>query len=222
MRHIVDFSGGKDSTDMLCSMIELNMKVDDIICIDTTKEFPEMYEHINKVEIYINRKITKVKIPFDYYFSEHIKTKGTRKGEKGYGWPDFRNRWCTALKRQYSKKYKCKGDIEYQGIAFDEIERCQNNKTPGRIIKYPLVEWKRTENECLSRCYDRGFNWGGLYEKLDRVSCYLCPLSKLKELKFVHDNYPELWKEMMIMNFNSKRTFRSDYSLSKLNLKFKK
>lgn len=56
------------------------MKVDDIVFCDTGKEFPEMYEHIDKVEKYIKRKITKL-IPnennrFDYLMFDHIKTKG--------------------------------------------------------------------------------------------------------------------------------------------------
>ena len=55
IKHIVSFSGGKDSTAMLLKMIENNMLIDDIIFLDTTVEFPEMYEHISKVEKYIGR-----------------------------------------------------------------------------------------------------------------------------------------------------------------------
>lgn len=50
MKHIVSFSGGKDSTAMLLMMIEKGMQIDDIIFCDTGKEFPEMYEHIKQVE----------------------------------------------------------------------------------------------------------------------------------------------------------------------------
>jgi 3'-phosphoadenosine 5'-phosphosulfate sulfotransferase (PAPS reductase)/FAD synthetase len=45
-KHIVSFSGGKDSTAMLLKMIENKMKIDEIIFCDTTVEFDEMYEHI--------------------------------------------------------------------------------------------------------------------------------------------------------------------------------
>ena len=54
IKHIVSFSGGKDSTAMLLMMIE-NNKIDEIIFLDTTVEFPQMYEHIEKVEKYIGR-----------------------------------------------------------------------------------------------------------------------------------------------------------------------
>lgn len=77
MKHIVQFSGGKDSTAMLLMMLEKGMQVDEIIFCDTGKEFPGMYVHIGKVEQYIGRKITTLKAEksFDYYFA------GLRLGE---------------------------------------------------------------------------------------------------------------------------------------------
>lgn len=66
--HVVSFSGGKDSTAMLLHMIELNMPIDDIIFVDTSIEFPAMYEHINKVEQYIGRKITRLKAEHDFEY----------------------------------------------------------------------------------------------------------------------------------------------------------
>ena len=64
--HVVSFSGGKDSTAMLLHMIELNMPIDDIIFVDTSIEFPAMYEHIDKVEKYIGRKRTRLKAEYDF------------------------------------------------------------------------------------------------------------------------------------------------------------
>ena len=54
MKHIVQFSGGKDSTAMLLMMLEKGMPVDEIIFCDTGKEFPAMYDHIEKVHTYIH------------------------------------------------------------------------------------------------------------------------------------------------------------------------
>ena len=73
MKHIVSFSGGKDSTAMLLRMLEENMQVDEIIYCDTYKEFPQMYKHIEKIKKYIkekyNKEITTLKAEkdFDYY-----------------------------------------------------------------------------------------------------------------------------------------------------------
>lgn len=220
MKHIVNFSGGKDSTAMLLKMIENNMKIDEIIYCDTGKEFPEMYNHIEKVEKYINRPITKLKsqYTFEYYMFEHIKTKGKNKGKKGYSWSDFKNRWCTSnLKtnviRNYLKKYKGEEIVEYVGIAADEKKRVKEKK-------YPLVEWQMTEKECLEYCYRNGFNWEGLYEKFDRVSCWCCPLKSIKELKVLWKEYPKLWNELKIMDRNTYRKFRADYTIQELEEKF--
>ena len=220
--NIVNFSGGKDSTAMLLMMLEKGITVDRIICVDTTKEFPQMYEHIEKVQAMVEPlKIEVVKIDFDYWFGEHIKTRGKRKGEKGYGFPDFRIRWCTAIKREAVKKIQktiSEESTQFHGIAFDEKERTLNNE--GRNIKYPLVEWQITEKQALEYCYSRGLDWGGLYEKMHRVSCWCCTLSRIGELRVLYNEFPELWEELEEMDKKSFRKFRSDYSVAELREKF--
>lgn len=229
-KHIVSFSGGKDSTALLLRMIEDGMRVDEIIFADTGMEFPEMYEHIVKVEDYIGMEITKVKPTHDHlhYMFHHVKTKGKNKGKSGYMWMDFRNRWCTTLlKKQpiskHLKQYKDFQIIEYHGIAFDEKERINKNKD-GRNINYPLVDWEMEESDCLKYCYDKGFNWGGLYEKLHRVSCYLCPLQRIGELNIIYTDYPHLWGKMKELDRKNielyGRQFRKDYSIEDLESKF--
>lgn len=226
-KHIVSFSGGKDSTAMLLMMIEKGMQIDEIIFVDTGVEFPQMYEHIQQVEKHIGRKITKIKDDksFEYYMLEHVKTRGKNKGQKGYSWSDFKNRWCTKhLKQQpfkkYLKKYKGFKIIEYHGIAFDELERV--NKNNNKEIKYPLVEYRITEKQALEYCYDKGFTWSGLYSKFERLSCYLCPLQRIKELRTLYNEFPELWEHMKELDSKTYRKFRSDYSIKELEEKFKK
>lgn len=221
VKHIVSFSGGKDSTAMLLKMIENNMQIDEIIFCDTGKEFPQMYEHIKKVEQYINRKITilKAEKSFDYYMFEHKKTKGKNKGQAGYGWASGRCRWCTTLLKnnvinKYLRKYKDEGYKEYVGIAYDEQERIKDKN-------YPLVDWQMTEKDCLEYCYSKGFNWEGLYEHLDRVSCWCCPLKKIKEYKVLYTYYPNLWNELKGMDKKANNRFRKDYTVEELEEKFK-
>ena len=220
--NIVSFSGGKDSTAMLLMMLEKGVRVDRIVCVDTTKEFPQMYEHIKKVQAIVEPlEIEIVKIDFDYWFGEHIKTRGKRKGEKGYGFPDFRNRWCTALKREAIKKLQKtipEESTQFHGIAFDERERALKNA--GRDIRYPLVEWGVTEAQALDYCYSRGLDWGGLYEKFHRVSCWCCPLSRIGELRVLYNEFPALWDQLEEMDKKSFREFRSDYTVKALRDKF--
>lgn len=221
----MSFSGGKDSTAMLLRMIEENMKIDEIIFLDTGVEFPEMYNHIKQVEEYIGRPITKLKDEhsFEYYMLEHVKTRGKNKGQKGYSWSDFRNRWCTSnLKKKvikrYLRKYKDYRIIEYHGMAFDEPKRIKDDPN----IKYPLFEWKMVEKDALQYCYDRGFTWGGLYEKFDRLSCFCCPLKSLKELEILYRQFPHLWSKLREWDSKTYRQFRADYSILDLEEKFNK
>ena len=220
--NIVSFSGGKDSTAMLLMMLEKGIPVDRVICVDTTKEFPQMYEHIEKVQVMIEPlKIEIVKIDFDYLFGEHkVKTRNGSKNSVGYGWPSFLNRWCTTYKTQLSKKMlKEENYIKNIGIAYDERHRVGKNKQ-GENIKYPLVDWKITERQALNYCYSRGLDWGGLYEKFHRVSCWCCPLSRIGELRVLYNDFPELWAELEEMDKKSFRKFRSDYAVAELSEQF--
>lgn len=203
MLHIVSLSGGKDSTAMLLMMLERKMPVDYILFCDTGVEFPEMYEHLQKVDDYIGEKygkhITYLKADKDYqyYFSERVITKGERKGTKGYGYASTRNRWCTdRLKvkpqEKFTKALK-QPYILYCGIAADEPERVK----PYKYKRYPLAEWGVTEAQCLDYCKALGFTWGGLYDKFNRTGCYLCPLQSKNDWRVLYKNYPELFKHAM-------------------------
>lgn len=226
-KNIVSFSGGKDSTAMLLLMIEKNIKIDEIIFLDTGMEFPAMYQHIKQVEKFIDRSITilRAEKSFEYMMLEYEKQRGKNKGQKGYSWPDFRNRWCTSyLKKQvikkYLKKYKGYEIVEFHGIAVDEVKRLEKNNE--KNVRYPLAEWNITEKEALEYCYNKGFNWDGLYDNFDRVSCWCCPLKNLKELKTLYLKYPVLWNKLKEWEQKTYRKFRSDYDILDLEYKFKK
>ena len=209
--NIVSFSGGKDSTAMLLMMIEKNIRIDEVIYADVVgAEFEEMYLHIEKIKSYIPKKIKFTTIRGKMTFEEGIKK---------YQWSDFKNRWCTTvlktqpIRKYLREKYGKNNYIEYIGIAYDEPKRIKNKK-------YPLVEWEVTEKEALEYCYKKGFTWSGLYEEFDRLSCFLCPLQRIGELRTLYNIYPKYWKQMEKLDKFSDRRFRNDYSLDELKKKF--
>lgn len=71
--HILSLSGGKDST-ALAFFIKENMpdvfEQMELVFFDTECELPETYEYLNKIEIFLEKTITKIK-PFksfdDFY-----------------------------------------------------------------------------------------------------------------------------------------------------------
>lgn len=149
MKHIVNLSGGKDSTAMLLIMLEKQIPIDYIVFADTGKDFPQMIEHLKELENYIQikypdaPKITYLKADktFEYMMFEHEKTKGKNKGKKGYGWCGGKCRWGTTEKLKALDTYCEKNNAKcYIGIASDEIKRINKEKKLYKLL--PLVEWR--------------------------------------------------------------------------------
>ncbi len=207
--NIISLSGGKDSTAMLLMMLEKKIPVDYIVFFDTGWDFPGMLEHIDKLEKYIGREIVRVK------------PKKSFKGLFGkYGFPNLGTRWCMTYKRDTLNKFsnQHKPHTQWIGFSYDEAKRIK--KTIGYC--YPLVDWKITEEDALNYCYEKGFNWGGLYKRYKRVSCWNCPLQSLKDLKALWLYFPEYWKKLLGMQKQSKWQFRMDYTLEELDEKFRR
>ena len=221
--YIAHLSGGKDSTAMLLRLLEEKRPLDLIIYCDTGLEFPQLYEHLNKLEEYIQTPVIRLRAEksFEYYFYEYTPKRRNPKLNKYYGmsWPGPRNRWCTAmLKTRVASRYlaRLKKEyeiIEYIGIAADEPRRL-------RDACYPLAEWGITEKDGLDYCYSKGFDWGGLDQIFRRVSCWCCPLQGLDELRRLHEYFPHLWNKLTMLDRNSWRRFRADYSVPQLAMRF--
>ena len=207
MSNIISLSGGKDSTAMLLMMIEKKIKIDHIVFFDTGWDFPEMIEHIDKLEKYIDKKIIRLKPKRDFY--EMLPK---------WGIPVRVNRWCTREKVRTIYKYinQYKPNTQWIGFSYNEAKRIK--KTIGYC--YPLVDWKVTEEDALKYCFDKGFDWGGLYKKHIRVNCWLCPFQRISDLKTLWMDYPEYWKKLIEIQRHSKYPFRMDYTLEELDERF--
>lgn len=206
---------------MLILMIERGMPIDIVLNTDTGMEFPEMYGHLAKVDEYLYRErgihITTLRHPkgFEWLMFEESKKRPDaikRRLERGIplcgnGWPGIRVRWCTGqlkthlIDREVKRLKAEKNALQYVGIAADEAGRCK----AGMI--YPLVEWGITEKEALKICYDRGFDFGGLYEMYHRASCWCCPFQRIGELRRLRSHHPELWKKLGEMDCRAREQF---------------
>ncbi len=234
--NVVSFSGGKDSTAMLLRMLEEDMPVDVILFCDTGLEFPQLYNHVKKVEQNIGRPITVVRYrdDFEYLFAEKPikRKKKTQNVEQyclernGYSWAGPKMRWCTQVlkdgpRERFLGELKKEYDIiEYVGLAADEGFRLQRKCNQRPNMRFPLVEWGMTETDCLQYCIDRGYDWDGLYSKMRRVSCWCCPLQSLAELRVLYREFPELWAQLRRWDGMTWRTFRADYSVKELEQRF--
>lgn len=206
----VSFSGGKDSTAMLLHMIDLGEKIDEVLNVDTGMEFPAMYEHISRVREIVEAHGIKFSVlraahSFEWYMFEHEIDSKKYGYHKGHGWPTPVIRWCTGwLKRDVLNAYlseirKTHDLIQCVGLAADEEKRLERANNQQKTHRHPLVEWGWSEADCLQFCYDRGFDWGGLYKQFHRVSCWCCPLQAIGELRSLYTYYPELFDRLEAM-----------------------
>ena len=221
--HAISASGGKDSTAMLLLMIEKEMPIDCVLYADTGVEFPETRDHIAKLDTLLCRErgihITTLRHPHGFEWlmfdvPQHQKRAIERRiamGQPlhGYGWPGVRTRWCTGqlkthlIDKEVNRLKKEKDALHYVGIAADETQRCKDDPQK----RYPLVEWGVTEAQALQICYDRGFDFGGLYEIYHRASCWCCPLQRIDELRKLRTHHPELWARLREMDNRARAMF---------------
>jgi len=234
--NVVSCSGGKDSTAMLLRMLEEGMQIDCILFCDTGLEFPQMYEHLAKLEQNIGRPITRIRAEHSYEYlmfdvpvkrgSDSLVIQRYGAGYTGHGWPGPRQRWCTSRlkdtpREQFLRELRRKYDVkEFVGIAADEQYRLERERNKNPNHAHPLVDWGMTEADCLQYCYDHGYDWGGLYEHFKRVSCWCCPLKSLDELRQLRKYHPELWAKLKDWDNRTWRQFRSDYSVEQLEKRF--
>ena len=250
LSNVVSFSGGKDSTAMLLMMLERGEPIADIVFFDGGWEFPQMHDHLEQVEKFIGRTITRLrprlpvgtvtdKTPFDWMFSEFpVVKRGTKEIHRfGRYWPSPKIRWCTGRKQESLRSHLLalthrKGFAlplrQCVGFAADELERLDGTtKQNGKyhVQRYPLVEWGVTEADALAYCEKRGFTWGGLYRHFDRVSCFCCPLQGLDELRKLRCFFPGLWQRMLEMESwlpkgDKRRRFNHAPSIAALDARF--
>ncbi|MEA3546462.1 MAG: phosphoadenosine phosphosulfate reductase family protein [Thermodesulfobacteriota bacterium] len=113
VRHVLGISGGKDSAALA---IYLKQQGDipemEYFCSDTGCELPETYEFIDKLEIYLGKKITRIgnNAPYEH----HLYMLGNML-------PSPRQRWCTVkMKLEPFEKFVGTDEVETakQGQAF--------------------------------------------------------------------------------------------------------
>ena len=176
----VSLSGGKDSSCLLLLMIEKGLPIDCVLYADTGMEFPEMEAHIAKLDDFLYQErgihITTLRHPHGFeWLMFDVPQQQKRAIERriamgqpltGYGWPGMKVRWCTGqlkthlITKEVNRLKKEKNALHHIGIAADEAHRCKSDEHN----RYPLVEWGITEAQALQICYNRGCDWGGLYE----------------------------------------------------------
>ncbi len=230
MKYIASCSFGKDSLAMLIKIKELGLPLDEVIYCDIrfsenlSGEMPKMAEFITKAEIILKKRygitvrhLRGVTFQDQFY---KVKQKGKHIGDN-YGFPFPMSAWCNAylklkpIQKYYSsikEPYKC-----YIGIAYDEPKRYERLDHDKEIAL--LYDLKITEKEAMEICRENDL-LSPIYEDSFRGGCWFCVKQSIKQLKFLHDNYPELFDTLVDMEKDSFNTFKPNMSLQELKKRF--
>lgn len=208
---------------MLLRLLEEKYPLDAVVFYDTGMEFQAIYLIRDKIKVLLDD----LGIEFVELFPEEtflysmlereIKYRNKDGYHYGYGWCGGPCRWATKIKTRAIQKYKRSLNdtvIDYVGIAADEPERFEKEKSDGKRL--PLVDWGMSESDCLDYCHARGWFWYEdspigqieLYSILDRVSCWCCSNKNLKELRNIYLYLPQYWDGLKKLQSKINRPFK--------------
>jgi len=183
-RHILNLSGGKDSTALALYMRDKIPNMEYIFC-DTGEELDETYEYLYQIEAYLGKKIIRLndRAGFDHW----LKVFG------GY-LPGPRMRWCTKiLKLKPFEKYI--GDesiISYVGIRVDENRVGYISGKDTIKTVFPFKDANIDYDGVIKILQDSGIGlppymqWGRTHS-----GCYFCFFQQKIEWVRLLENYPE-------------------------------
>jgi 3'-phosphoadenosine 5'-phosphosulfate sulfotransferase (PAPS reductase)/FAD synthetase len=210
MKHIVCFSGGKDSTALVLWAKENLPEFTAVYC-DTKWESPITYAYIEE----INQTVLGGKLV--YLKSAKYPDGFVQLCTERHAIPAVKSRFCTGELKVFPLHayYESLDDeiTSYQGIRADESSaRSQMTDTEwvddagGYWIKRPLLNW--TAEQCFEMMRKHNVKPNPMYLMgSSRVGCFPCIMTGLRELKRIISFFPELRQRLIDLE---KRVNESD------------
>ena len=204
--HILSLSGGKDSTALAFfmkeNMPEIFEKLELVFC-DTECELPETYDYLNKIEVFLNKKITRIKPEksFEHLYSV-LKIL-----------PSVNRRWCTPLLKANVFKNFIKKNLNnnsriylYIGIRSDEsfrLKNAQKNNNKRVFEKHPFVDFGIIKTDVEKILKDVGINYPDYYKWRKRSGCYFCFYQSPRDWLNLYKYHPNLYQKAMEYEFEA-------------------
>jgi 3'-phosphoadenosine 5'-phosphosulfate sulfotransferase (PAPS reductase)/FAD synthetase len=194
MMNVIAYSGGKDSTALICWAKDQGMDFIAVFC-DTGWEHPITYAYIEKInKTMLGGKLITIKSEKYDGMADLVEKKGRV--------PSAKARFCTDnLKVKPMIDWVKSQDDEitlYQGIRAEESPA--RSRLPMRQwsdaydcwIERPLFRW--TAEQCFNLSKKHGIEPNPLYLMgARRVGCFPCIMITQGELKRLSDTTPEIW-----------------------------
>ncbi|MEO1582136.1 MAG: phosphoadenosine phosphosulfate reductase family protein [Pseudomonadota bacterium] len=205
-RHIIAFSGGKDSSALAVYLSDPErwrralgktglpprapIENPEYVFCDTGTELDETYDYLNRLEAYLKKPIEKLRAdappgetPFDHYLRLY----------RGF-LPSPQMRWCTRkLKLEpYERHIRDDEVISYVGIRADEGDRVGYISTKPTIkTVYPFKEDGIVKDDVYRILDDSGLGRPDYYRWRSRSGCYFCFFQRKSEWVGLLENHPE-------------------------------
>lgn len=211
----VSFSGGKDSLAVLLLVRNALEKSEyKIIYNDTGIEFPETTEYIHELEKEIDKEIeiAEGKDPFWNNIED-------------FGPPGKDYRWCCKtcklgpIGKHIDERYDGEDKIltfgggrKFESDSRSKRDRVSKNPwVPGQISGMPIQNWRSLE--VWLYIYQNDLPHNELYDKLERIGCWVCPSSSLAELETLKEDHPDLWEKFRthLEEFAQKRNLPKEW-----------
>lgn len=205
-RHILSFSGGKDSTALGILMLEKYPEIPlEFVFCDTGVELPETYAYIKRFETIFGVTVTRLNALKMYGVDE----KGNRTSfdlilNELYGgfMPRPDNRWCTReLKIKVYERYLGNAPAySYIGIRADENRTGYQGHKPAVISDksnihpvYPFRENGIRLEHVKELLLGSGLGLPSYYKWRSRSGCYFCFYQQIGEWQGLLENHPDLF-----------------------------
>lgn len=230
--YIASISYGKDSLAMLGAMQELSIPIDRIVTVDVmatreiSADLPEMVDFKAKADEIIFRLTGRKVEHYSNSSYEDIFYRIRKKGKWAgfiYGWNSLFSRWCTSELKQKVLRAVYPHSIHCIGYAFDEPNRYKRLTSRQRA---PLVEIGWTEEYCMDWAREHDL-LSPVYDNSFRSGCWFCPLQRVDNLRYLRNNYLDLWKIMLEWDSDCQEMapmchFKNEKYLSDYEERFKK
>lgn len=185
VRHILNLSGGKDSTALAVVMKDKVPNMEYVFC-DTDKELPETYEYLNKIEAFLGKPV--VRLNADRGFDHWLEIYGGLL-------PSSQARWCTRkLKLEPFEKFvRDDSVISYVAIRADENRSGYVSTKPNITAVFPFKEMGITKADVYRILEDSGLGVPTYYAWRSRSGCYFCFYQRRGEWAGLKERHPQLF-----------------------------
>ncbi|MEN6611124.1 MAG: phosphoadenosine phosphosulfate reductase family protein [Methanoregulaceae archaeon] len=191
LQKTISYSGGKDSLATLLVVMKA-IGPHPLLFADTGLEFPETYENVTIVS--------------EKYGLPVIRGSGEEAFWKAYshqGPPAVNARWCCQVCKLTPVSHAITGAwgecLSYIGQRkYESLKRMmsgrvwKNPKVPNQVAAAPIHHWSALH--VWLYIFREKAPYNVLYERrLDRIGCFMCPSSDIALIRYIREEYPELW-----------------------------